>query len=82
VVVGCCLRLLLELFEGLRVRITTGNAPVDLDLSVVGISTRGEVLMDGLSWVCEQQNIFFSETVYFGDLTNSNGSIRHSGFAI
>lgn len=42
-----------------------GNTPVDMDLSVVGISLKGDVLMD--------------ETVYFGDLTNSNGSIRHSG---
>jgi tellurium resistance protein TerZ len=42
-----------------------GNIPVDLDLAVVGVSHKGEVLMD--------------ETVYFADLTNSNGSIRHSG---
>jgi tellurium resistance protein TerZ len=42
-----------------------GSTPVDLDLSVVGVSRQGQVLMD--------------ETVYFGDLSNSNGSIRHSG---
>jgi stress response protein SCP2 len=37
----------------------------DLDTSCVGIDSRGNILMD--------------ETVYFGDLINSNGSIRHSG---
>ena len=37
----------------------------DLDTSCIGIDSRGNVLMD--------------ETVYFGDLCNSNGSIRHSG---
>uniref|UniRef100_A0A7S3V4R7 C2 domain-containing protein n=1 Tax=Chaetoceros debilis TaxID=122233 RepID=A0A7S3V4R7_9STRA len=38
---------------------------IDLDTSCVGIDSTGRVLMD--------------ETVYFADLVNSNGSIRHSG---
>jgi len=38
---------------------------VDLDTSCVAIDGYGRILMD--------------ETVYFGDLVNSNGSIRHSG---
>lgn len=42
-----------------------GGVAVDLDTSCVGVDARGNVLMD--------------ETVYFADLSNSNGSIRHSG---
>ena len=41
------------------------GADVDLDTSAVGIDKNGNILMD--------------ETVYFGDLINSNGSLRHSG---
>jgi len=40
----------------------------DLDTSCVAIDRYGNILMD--------------ETVYFGDLVNSNGSIRHSGDAL
>ena len=42
-----------------------GGRPVDVDTSCVGVSAQGRVLLD--------------ETVYFADLVNSNGSIRHSG---
>ena len=42
-----------------------GNTAVDVDVSCVGIDRRGKVLMD--------------ETVYFADLTNTNGAMRHSG---
>lgn len=38
---------------------------IDLDTSCVAIDSSGNVIMD--------------ETVYFGDLVNSNGSIRHTG---
>ena len=38
---------------------------VDMDTSCVAIDASGKILMN--------------ETVYFGDLSNSNGSIRHSG---
>jgi len=38
---------------------------VDLDTSCVAVSSTGQILMD--------------ETVYYGDLVNSNASIRHSG---
>jgi tellurium resistance protein TerZ len=38
---------------------------IDIDTSCVGIDSNGTVLMD--------------ETVYYDDLINSNGSIRHSG---
>lgn len=41
---------------------------IDLDTSCVAVAPDGTILMD--------------ETVYFGDLVNSNGSIRHSGDAI
>ena len=42
------------------------NDRIDIDTSCVGIdASDGKILMD--------------ETVYFGDLSNSNGSIRHSG---
>jgi tellurium resistance protein TerZ len=40
---------------------------IDLDTSCVAVAPDGKILMD--------------ETVYFGDLMNSNGSIRHSGDA-
>lgn len=38
---------------------------IDLDTSCVAVDKYGKILMD--------------ETVYFGDLVNSNGSITHSG---
>jgi stress response protein SCP2 len=41
------------------------SGSVDLDTSCVAVDPNGKILMD--------------ETVYFGDLVNSNGSIRHSG---
>eukprot|EP00854_Cymbomonas_tetramitiformis_P010328 gene10328-12214_t len=42
-----------------------GNVAVDLDNACVALSGRGDVIM--------------KECVYFGQLKNSNGSIRHSG---
>ncbi len=42
-----------------------GSNPTDLDTSCVAIDSLGNILMD--------------ETVYFGDLVNSNRSILHSG---
>ena len=42
-----------------------GGIAVDVDCSCVSVDSQGNVLMD--------------ETVYFGDLTNSNGAMRHSG---
>jgi len=42
-----------------------GGKAVDLDASCVGIGTDGQVLTD--------------ETVYFGNLSNSNGAMRHTG---
>ena len=44
------------------------NKVTDLDTSCVAIDDFGRILMD--------------ETVYFGDLANSNGSITHSGDAV
>lgn len=43
------------------------GAGIDMDTSCVSIDSRGKILMD--------------ESVYYGDLVNSNGSIRHSGDA-
>jgi len=45
-----------------------GGEKTDLDTSCVAIDGQGNILMD--------------ETVYFGDLINSNKSIRHSGDAL
>ena len=42
-----------------------GSTAVDVDASCVGIDQHGKILMD--------------ETVYFADLTNTNGAMRHSG---
>lgn len=42
-----------------------GQSNTDLDTSCVAVSKDANILMD--------------ETVFFGDLVNSNGSIRHSG---
>lgn len=42
-----------------------GGSAIDLDTSCIAVAANGGILMD--------------ETVYFGDLVNSNGTIRHSG---
>jgi len=42
-----------------------GGVPIDLDTSCVGVDARGNILLD--------------ESVYFADLSNSNGSIMHTG---
>jgi len=54
-----------RILVGLGWDMLKGGVEVDLDTSCVGVDAKGSVLMD--------------ETVYFADLSNSNGSIRHSG---
>ena len=42
-----------------------GETAIDLDTSCVAVDHSGNILLD--------------ESVYFADLSNSNGAIRHSG---
>lgn len=50
---------------GLGWNVTQRQRPIDLDVSCVAIDTKGQVSM--------------TETVYFSNLSNPNGSIKHSG---
>ena len=50
---------------GLGWEMLPGNLPIDLDMSAVAVDRQGGVDLE--------------ETVYFGDLCNSNGSVRHTG---